>query len=41
VTTGARVLVLGSTNGSTITATQVIVLPTGGGTFGFPGSSAS
>ena len=28
---GARVLVLGTTNGTTITATQVIVQPTGGG----------
>lgn len=41
VTAGARVLVLGSTNGSTIKATQVIVLPTGGGGFGFPGFSSS
>jgi hypothetical protein len=41
VTAGARVIVLGSKTGSTITATQVIVLPTGGGGFGFPGSSAS
>jgi hypothetical protein len=31
VTTGARVLVLGTTNGTTITATQVIVQPTGAG----------
>jgi hypothetical protein len=31
VTTGERVLVLGTTNGTTITATQVIVQPTGGG----------
>ena len=31
VTTGEPVLVLGTTNGTTITATQVIVQPTGGG----------
>jgi hypothetical protein len=31
VTTGEPVLVLGTTNGATITATQVIVQPTGGG----------
>ncbi len=31
VTAGKRVLVLGTTNGTTITATQVIVQPTGGG----------
>jgi hypothetical protein len=31
VTTGEPVLVLGTTNGTTITATQVIVRPTGGG----------
>jgi hypothetical protein len=31
VTTGAPVLVLGTTSGTTITATQVIVHPTGGG----------
>jgi hypothetical protein len=31
VKTGAPVLVLGTTNGTTITATQVIVQPTGGG----------
>ena len=36
ITTGATVLVLGTTNGNTITATQVIVQPTGGG-----GSSTS
>ncbi len=41
VKTGARVLVLGSTSGSTITATQVIVLPSGGGAFGFPRASTS
>jgi hypothetical protein len=41
VTSGARVLVFGSTSGSTIKATQVIVLPTGAGGFGFPGFSAS
>ena len=39
VTAGARVLVFGSTSRSTIRATQVIVLPTGGGGFGFPGTS--
>jgi phosphoribosylamine-glycine ligase len=38
VTTGSRVLVRGTRNGNTVTATSVIVLPTGG--FG-PGSSAS
>jgi hypothetical protein len=38
VTTGAPVLVLGTTNGTTITATDVIVQPTGGGS---AGSSAS
>ncbi len=32
ITTGKRVLVLGTTNGTTITATQVIVQPTVGGT---------
>jgi hypothetical protein len=31
IKTGAPVLVLGTTNGTTITATQVIVQPTGGG----------
>ena len=31
ITTGKPVLVLGTTNGTTITATQVIVQPTGGG----------
>ena len=31
ITKGERVLVLGTTNGTTITATQVIVQPTGGG----------
>jgi len=31
ITTGEPVLVLGTTNGTTITATQVIVQPTGGG----------
>jgi hypothetical protein len=31
VATGQRVLVLGTTSGTTITATQVIVQPTGGG----------
>jgi hypothetical protein len=31
ITTGERVLVLGTTSGTTITATQVIVQPTGGG----------
>jgi hypothetical protein len=31
ITTGETVLVLGTTNGTTITATQVIVQPTGGG----------
>jgi hypothetical protein len=31
ITTGQPVLVLGTTNGTTITATQVIVQPTGGG----------
>src|SRR6202035_2586265 len=31
ITTGESVLVLGTTNGTTITATQVIVQPTGGG----------
>jgi hypothetical protein len=36
ITTGEPVLVLGTTSGATITATQVIVQPTGGG-----GSSAS
>jgi hypothetical protein len=36
ITTGEPVLVLGTTNGTTITATQVIVQPTGGG-----GSSTS
>ena len=41
VTSGARVLVFGSTSGSTIRATQVIVLPTGAGGFGCPGFSAS
>lgn len=41
VTDGARVLVVGSTSGSTIRATQVIVLPAGGGSFGFPGASTS
>ena len=30
ITTGERVLVLGTVNGTTITATQVIVQPTGG-----------
>jgi hypothetical protein len=32
ITTGESVLVLGTTNGTTITATQVIVQPAGGGT---------
>jgi hypothetical protein len=36
ITTGERVLVLGTTSGTTITATQVIVQPAGGG-----GSAAS
>jgi hypothetical protein len=36
ITTGESVLVLGTTNGTTITATQVIVQPTGSG-----GSAAS
>ena len=36
ITTGEDVLVLGTTSGTTITATQVIVQPTGGG-----GSAAS
>jgi hypothetical protein len=31
ITTGKPVLVLGTTNGTTITATQVVVQPTGGG----------
>jgi hypothetical protein len=31
ITTGKPVLLLGTTNGTTITATQVIVQPTGGG----------
>jgi archaellin len=31
ITTGESVLVLGTTNGTTITATQVLVQPTGGG----------
>jgi hypothetical protein len=39
VSAGERVIVIGSKTGSTITATQVIVLPSGGG-FGFPGSSS-
>jgi hypothetical protein len=34
VTTGEPVLVLGTTNGETITATQVVVQPTGGGSAG-------
>ena len=38
VTTGSRVLVRGTRTGNTVTATSVIVLPTGG--FG-PGPSAS
>ena len=37
ITTGEPVIVLGTTNGTTITATQVIVQPTGGGS---PTSSA-
>jgi hypothetical protein len=37
VTHGAHVIVAGSTSGSTIKATQVVVLPAGGGYFGFPG----
>jgi hypothetical protein len=39
VTAGESVLVLGTTNGTTITATQVIVQPTGSG--GSPSSSAA
>ncbi len=38
VKTGAPVLVLGTTNGTTITATQVIVQPTGGGAGSSPAS---
>ena len=38
VTTGARVLVVGSTSGGTIRATQVVILPSGGGGFGFQGA---
>ena len=37
VTHGAHVIVAGSASGSTIKATQVVVLPAGGGYFGFPG----
>ena len=37
VTHGAHVIVVGSTSGPTIKATQVVVLPAGGGYFGFPG----
>jgi hypothetical protein len=39
VTTGEPVLVLGTTNGTTITATQVIVQPTGGGSAGSSAAS--
>jgi len=38
VASGDRVLVIGSTTGSTITATEVIVLPAGGFGFGAPAS---
>jgi len=37
VTHGARVVVVGSTSGSTLKAKQVVVLPAGGGYIGFPG----
>jgi hypothetical protein len=36
ITTGERVLVLGTTSGTTITATQVIVQPAGGGSAASP-----
>jgi hypothetical protein len=36
IKTGESVLVLGTTNGTTITATQVIVQPTGGGSAASP-----
>jgi hypothetical protein len=41
VASGDRVFVLGSTSGSTVTATQVIILPTGGGGSGFSGALSS
>jgi hypothetical protein len=41
VTTGAPVLVLGTTNGTTITAAQVTLQPTGGGSLSAPSSAAS
>jgi hypothetical protein len=41
ITPGDSVLVLGMTSGSTITATQVIVQPTGGGGSGLSSASAT
>ena len=38
ITTGEGVLVLGTTSGTTITATQVIVQPIGGGSASSPGA---
>jgi hypothetical protein len=39
VTHGAHVIVVGSTSGSTITATQVVVFPATGSYFGFSGTA--